>query len=111
MTPESFSAWRAAFDAEVAAATVADQKKAGTDGRLTGRQLFERDGKGALILDDAGALQEDEEDAMVGEREPEPLDDEAEAEAEGEAMEGDGALLAEVGDDALFDDEDLPDDV
>ena len=111
VTPESFSAWRAAFDAEVAAATVADQKKAGTDGRLTGRQLFERDGKGALILDDAGALQEDEEDAMVGEREPEPLDDEAEAVAEGEAMEGDGALLAEVGDDALFDDEDLPDDV
>ena len=46
---------------------------------------------------------------MVGELEPEPLDDEAEA--EGEAMEGDGALLAEVGDDALFDDEDLPDDV
>ena len=33
VTPESW--WRAAFDAEVAAATVADQKKAGTDGRLT----------------------------------------------------------------------------
>ena len=69
-------------------------------------QLFERSGVG-FLLEDAGVLQEGEEDVMT---QPREVDDYKCDEGEEDTEEGEeGAVLAEVGDEALFDDEDLDD--
>ena len=124
MTPESFAAWRAEYDAEQAAlaaaavSSAASSKKSGNvDERckFTGRQLFEQRGS-TLILEEAGGqggegdADEDDEDFMTMRAKD---DDQEEGDASGAAGgEGDAdeELLGGVGDEALFDeDEDLPD--
>ena len=124
VTLESFAAFRREWEAQRAAAKAAKVAKAakGSGGRnvaaaddgLTGRQLFER--SGMSLIEDAGDLDEGEEDVMAIERvaADEEAEEAEEAEEEGGGGESSGAsLLAAVGDEALFDedeDEDLPDD-
>jgi hypothetical protein len=112
VTQEAFTAWRIEYDAEqkrLAADRLAALAKrrgggaASAEAVLTGRQLFEVRG-GVLLTEDAGALDEGEEDLMDGPRQAE----EAEGGGEGDG-ELDPELLDAVGDAALFDDEDLDD--
>ena len=126
VTKESFALFRKEWEAQRAAAKEAKEKKlskaagrnAAADSYLSGRQLFERSGAGALdLIDaDAGALEEGEDDVMCAPREAaEPPGGEgADESGEGGGPSGsmDVALLDTVGDEALFedDDEDLPDD-
>ncbi len=72
VTPEAFAEWRKEYDAEVAAAAAAVSaellKRRGGGGDpalLTGRQIFEARGGRDLVLQDAGALDEGEEDIML----------------------------------------------
>lgn len=113
VTVESFAAWRKEWDAERAlarAATVKGDKRnvdVATDG-LTGRMLFAEGGAAGLIAADAGALEEGEEDIMSA---PRAAVDDAGGTAGGgggESSAGSNVLDA-VGDDTLFDDEDLDD--
>lgn len=132
VTPETFAAFRKEWEAQRAAAKAAkrgtaagkDRNRATADDGLTGRQLFERGDGSTLIDSDAGALADGEEDVMSAR---EAMEEDAAAAAgvgAGAAAaqgEGDGggesagvttALLEQVGNAALFDDEDeeLPDD-
>ena len=94
------------------ASSAAGRKQAGgAEPALTGRQLFERVGSSDLVLGDAGALGEGEEDAMAAPREAVDDDDDGSGEG-GEGGEGgaDADVLMDVGDAALFDEDDLPDD-
>ena len=118
VTPESFAAWRVEYDAEQAAiaaekaAAFGKQRNVDERCKLTGRQIFEQSDVSSLIFEDAGALQEgDEEDVMLlREDDPEEADDADEADEAAGAAEADGELLDGVGDEALFDeDEELPD--
>ncbi|KAL1525264.1 hypothetical protein AB1Y20_020129 [Prymnesium parvum] len=120
VTVETFSAWRAKRaemerkEMEAAAAAAGQSKKSKTENLsalagLTGRQIFERSGGEELALQDAGMLEEGEEDSMA-------LPREAVQEAgENDEREGDhaggGDVLAEVGDEGLFEDDDLPEDL
>lgn len=113
VTQEAFAAWRIEYDAEqkrlaVERLTALAKRRGGSgaaaaEAVLTGRQLFEV--RGALLLmEDAGALDEGEEDLMDGPRQAEEV--EGGGEGDGEV---DPELLDAVGDAALFDDEDLED--
>ena len=128
VTPESFAIFRKEWEAQRAAAKEAAKRAAGkepaarnraaADDGLTGRQLFERTGS-SLIDTDAGALAEDEEDLMSAPREAiddatpaAAAEDDDDAGTSGAAGSGasEAQLLAAVGDEALFDeDEDLDD--
>lgn len=113
VTQEAFAAWRLDYDAEQArlanerAAALAKKKGGGAsaDAMLTGRQLFEARGA-LLVADDAGALDEGEEDVMDGVREASGYEGEGEDDRSGEV---DPELLDAIGDAALFDDDDLED--
>lgn len=119
VTPETFAAWRADFEARQAAKAEtasgkggsSQNKKAGVEEALTGRQLFERGG-GGLLDADAGALEEGEEDLMSAPREGATAEGEGGAQAaEAAAAAEGGSVLEAVGDESLFDDDDdLPDD-
>lgn len=130
VTVESFAMFRKEWEAQRAAAKAAKAAKtakaqgrntATTDDGLTGRQLFERSG-GTLIDTDAGALEDGEEDMMSAPRAAADASAEgATAGAEnnadgvgcGASASSDAALLATIGDEALFDedeDEELPSD-
>ena len=123
VTKENFAEFRREWEQQRAADKVAKAKtlakasgrNVSADGLLTGRQLFERGGM-ALLDTDAGGLEEGEVDMMSAPREAV----EADADGDDAAADGDGggggsaadaALLATIGDEDLFDDdEDLPDD-
>ena len=120
VTPETFAAWRAGFNAKKAAEkAAAASKSSGGGGRnrvgveggeqqLTGRQLFER--SGVSLVDDAGDLEDGEEDIMSAPRVAAPGGSTDGAGGSGGEAAG-TAVLDAVGDEALFDDdEDLPDD-
>lgn len=124
VTAETFAVLMQEWHAQRAASKEALAKKtakaaggrnvAAADDGLTGRQLFER--QGSMLIDtDAGALDEGEEDMMSAPREAAPApgdeDDEGGAASAAGGSGGDASLLATVGDEDLFDeDEDLPDD-
>lgn len=125
VTKENFAVYRKAWDEQRAAAAIArrekEKKRGGSavaaDEGLTGRQLFERSGA-ALTMEDAGELDEGEEDVMSAPRLAVDDDDEGGEARGGEspppggaAGGGEASLLDEVGDEGLFDDdEELPDD-
>jgi len=126
VTPKTFAAWKAllaerehAAAAAVSAAAPAKKSKSDNSSALSGlsgRQIFERSGGEELALQDAGMLEEDEEDAMALPREAMDEQDEGDAHGATEGEEGENlgsvsAVLAEVGNEALFEDEDLPDDL
>ena len=117
VTPESFAEWRLEWDAarlaSKRAALEARAKSGGgaksaAEGELTGRMIFESAGasEGAsMLLADAGELLDGEEDEMLGARDGAA----AAGAAAGQADAGPSALLDEVGDEDLFDeDEELP---
>ena len=119
VTPESFAAWRAEYDAEQKeralerAAALSKRRGGGGGGGggggavgQTGRQLFESKGA-VLVAEDAGDLGEGEEDVMAARREgSDGAASEQEGEGEGEL---EATLLEAVGDANLFDDDDLDD--
>ena len=121
VTPETFKAWKADFDARQAAAAASSGKggagaggssqntKAIGEGSLTGRQLFEGKGGLSLIHSDGPALEDGEDDLMSSRAaDDDDDDDEEDEDDDGGAA---AAVLDTVGDEALFDeDEELPDD-
>lgn len=115
VTVESFAEWRKEWEAQRAAARATVVSKSSdkrnvdvaTDG-LTGRMLFAEGGAVSLITSDAGALDEGEEDIMSAPRAAVDDTGGSAAPAAGASADGGGVLDA-VGDDTLFDDEDLDD--
>lgn len=74
VTIESFLAWKADFDAEVTDAKMKrTREKSAIEGKLTGRQLFERDE--SLIESDLQFLEEGDQDIKVDESLFQDLDD------------------------------------
>jgi hypothetical protein len=121
VTVESFAEWRKEWEAERAAAAAAASGGGGTTAGggggkrnvdvathgLTGRQLF-AEGGASLLATDAGDLEEGEEDIMSAPREAAQAGNGA---ASTQAAGGASAVgvLDAVGDDTLFDEEDLDD--
>jgi len=118
VTPETFAEWRKEWDERerqrraLALAASLSSKKGGkneVEATLTGRMLFEKTGS-TLHLADAGELKDGEEDVMAGERGGDD-DYDDDYDDDGDDDEDADAVLAEVGDSALFDEEELPDDI